>query len=153
MVRPLLTTKGFFVLIFILLLLSPAAASAVSAENKLTGCFYGQYKNSIEGFLTKVIETPSLIFAQEFSSPLTESRVGVNKHIEIMNPFLLPGSRYPCRFQSLSACGNGFPGFCHPCTAGRKKGNAQNYLRFFNRDLCNTYVCRNQYPQHCQFPA
>lgn len=87
MVRPLLTTKGFFVLIFILLLLSPAAASVVSAENKLTNCFYGQYKNSIEGFLTKVIETPSLIFAQEFSSPLTESRVGVNKHIEIMNPF------------------------------------------------------------------
>ena len=87
MVRPLLTTKGFFVLIFILLLLSPAAASVVSAENKLTGCFYGQYKNSIEGFLTKVIETPSLIFAPEFSSPLTESRVEVNKHIEIMNPF------------------------------------------------------------------
>ncbi|MHB8101672.1 MAG: cytochrome c biogenesis CcdA family protein [Methanosarcina sp.] len=74
-------------LIFILLLLSPAAASVVSAENKLTGCFYRQYKNSIEGFLTKVVETPSLIFAQEFSSPLTESRVGVNKHIEIMNPF------------------------------------------------------------------
>ncbi len=87
MVSPLLTTKGFFVLIFILLLLSPAAASVVSAENKLTGCFYRQYKNSIEGFLTKVVETPSLIFAQEFSSPLTESRVGVNKHIEIMNPF------------------------------------------------------------------
>ncbi|OEU42775.1 DNA-binding protein [Methanosarcina sp. Ant1] len=67
--------------------MSPAAASVVSAENKLTGCFYRQYKNSIEGFLTKVVETPSLIFAQEFSSPLTESRVGVNKHIEIMNPF------------------------------------------------------------------
>jgi cytochrome c biogenesis protein CcdA len=75
------------VLTLILFILSPASVSAASTENKLTGYFYGDYENLIEGLLTGTIGIPSLIFAQEFSFPLAETREEMNKHIEIMSPF------------------------------------------------------------------
>ncbi len=87
MVWPLIVTKGFFVLTLILFLLSPASASAVSAENKLTGYFYGENENLIEGLLTEAIKIPSLILSQESSLPLTETRVEMNRQIEIISPF------------------------------------------------------------------
>ena len=87
MVWPLIVTKGFFVLTLILFLLSPASASVVSAENKLTGYFYGENENLIEGLLIEAIKIPSLILSQESSLPLTETRVEMNRQIEIISPF------------------------------------------------------------------
>ncbi len=92
MAQPLFETKGLFVITFILLLLSSASVSVVSAGDLLTG-YFGENKNSIGGYLTGAVETPSLFFVQEFLFPLTESEREVNKHIEIISPlfFLAAG--------------------------------------------------------------
>jgi hypothetical protein len=96
MVQPLLASKGFFMLILVLLLLSPASASVVSSENKFTG-YSGENKDSFGVLLTETSEIPALIsplsFARESSLLLTENRREVNKHIEIISPlfFLAAG--------------------------------------------------------------
>ena len=83
----------------------------------------------------------------------SENRREANKHIEIMNPFFFLAAGILAGFNPCLLAVMAFPGNYHPCTAGRKKGNAQNYFRFFNRDPYNTHICRNQYPQYCQLPA
>lgn len=87
--RPLFANKGFFALVCILLLLSPASGSAAVSESRLTGCSYGGYKNSAEVYLTETIRIPALLFIQELSFSLAGGREGRNKHLEKISPFLL----------------------------------------------------------------
>lgn len=86
--RPLFVTKGAFALVYVFLLLSLASGSAASDGRILTGCHYGENKNSSHVFLTEAIETPSLLFAREISFPPTESRGEISKNLEKMSPFL-----------------------------------------------------------------
>lgn len=92
MAQPLLETKELFAITFILLLLSPASVSVVSAGDKLIG-YFGENKHSIGGLLTGAVETPSLIFAQESLFPLKERKGEVDKHTYIISPlfFLAAG--------------------------------------------------------------
>jgi cytochrome c-type biogenesis protein len=96
MIQPPLASKGFFMLILVFLLLSPAFASAVSSENRLTG-YFEESKDSFGIFMTETSEIPSLVsslfFALESSLLLTENKGETNKHIEIMSPlfFLAAG--------------------------------------------------------------
>ncbi len=151
---PLFVTKGAFAIVCIFSLLSLASASVASYEEVLTGCFHKENKYSFKVLLTEAIEIPSLLFGQEGSFPSTGNREEVSKHLEKLSLFLHYSSRHPCRFQSLPACSNCFFGVCHSCSAARrKKGDAQNHLRFFYWNFDHTYAYRNNYTFDCQYYA
>ncbi|MGB9939481.1 cytochrome c biogenesis CcdA family protein [Methanosarcina sp.] len=86
--RKLFVTKGIFALTCILLLLSPASGSTFVSESRLTGCFYGGYRNPTGVFLTETQISP-LLFTQDISLPLSGNREGKSKHLEQISPFLL----------------------------------------------------------------
>ncbi len=156
MTQPPLASKGFFMLILVFLLLSPAFASAVSSENRLTG-YFEESKDSFGIFMTETSEIPSLVsslfFALESSFLLTENKGETNKHIEIMSPLFFLAAGILAGFNPCLLAVMAFLATIIPAQRAGRKEMLENYFRFFNRDLNNTYICRNRYPQYSQLPA
>ncbi len=156
MAQPLLVCKGFFMLIFVLLLLSPASASVVSSENKFTG-YFEENKDSLGILLAETIRNSFFdlffVFCRESSPRLIESRGDANKHIEIISPLFFLAAGILAGFNPCLLAVMAFLATIILAQQGGRKEMLKITLGFSTGILNNTYLCRNRYPQYCQLPA